>query len=169
MSLDFLFFPLVESQSHSVSYWKSYLKSSCVSPRPHNRDLKIRPRRRQREHHKSNRFNQQNNNFCTCITLFCKFLCRHCTTTTWKCLISRRTEEVCKRRRNFLSLSELGYGSWEFNFRRVRLHLTKLATWTNRHEDWKNANSLFQRRFLCHRRPQILRSLKIYKKARKES
>ena len=37
--------------------------------------------------------------------------CRHCTTTTWKCLISRCTEEVQKRRRNFVSLSELGYGS----------------------------------------------------------
>ena len=49
--------------------------------------------------------------FCTCITLFCTFLCRHCTTTTWKCLISRCTEEVHKRRRNFLSLSALGYGS----------------------------------------------------------
>ena len=46
-----------------------------------------------------------------------------------------------------------------FNFRRVRLHLTKLVIWTNRDEDWKNANSLFQRRFLCRRRPRILMSL----------
>ena len=120
-----------------------------------NRDLKIRLRRRQRERHK-----QQ---FHTCITLFCTFLCRYCTTTTWKCLISRctegRTEEVHKRRRNFLSLSELEYGSLEFNFGRVRLPLTKLVTWSNRDEDWKNANSLFQRRFLCRRRPRILRSI----------
>ena len=42
---------------------------------------------------------------------FCTFLCRHCTTTTWKCLMSRCTEEVHKRRRDFLSLSELGYSS----------------------------------------------------------
>ena len=61
-----------------------------------------------------------------------------------------------------LSLSELGYSSWEFNLRRVRLHLTKLVTWSYRDEDWKNANSLFQRRFLCRRRPRILRSLLIY-------
>ena len=40
--------------------------------------------------------------FCTCVTLFCTFLCRHCTITTWKCLISRCTEEVHKRRQNFL-------------------------------------------------------------------
>ena len=30
-----------------------------------------------------------------------------------------------------------------FNFRKVRLHLTKLVTWSNGDEDWKNANSLF--------------------------
>ena len=45
------------------------------------------------------------------------------------------TEEVHKRRRNFLSLSELEYGSQEFAFRRVNLHLTKLVTWSSRDED----------------------------------
>ena len=42
---------------------------------------------------------------------FCTFLCRHCTTATWKCLFSRCTEEVHKRRPNFLSPSKLRYGS----------------------------------------------------------
>ena len=37
-------------------------------------------------------------------------------------------------------------------------------TWSNRDEDWKNANSLFQRRFLCRRRPPILRSLLLTKR-----
>ena len=74
------------------------------------RDLKIRRRRRRRERHRSKRFRLAKQQFCTCITRFCTFLCRHCTTTTWKCLISRCTEEVHKRRRDFLSLSELGYG-----------------------------------------------------------
>ena len=32
-------------------------------------------------------------------------------------------ENVNKQRRNFISLSELGYGPLEFNFRRVRFHL----------------------------------------------
>ena len=32
--------------------------------------------------------------FWECITLFCTFLCRHCKTTTWKCLISRFVEEM---------------------------------------------------------------------------
>ena len=37
--------------------------------------------------------------------------------------------------------------------------MTRLLTWSNRGDDGKNANSLFQRRFLCRRRPRILRSL----------
>ena len=32
--------------------------------------------------------------FWECITPFCTFLCRHCTTTTWKCLLSRFVEEM---------------------------------------------------------------------------
>ena len=80
--------------------------SSAVGP---IRDLKIRRRLRKRERRKNNRFNCQNNNFAR--ALFCTFLCRHCKTTTWKCLIPRCTEEVHERRRNFLSLSELGCGS----------------------------------------------------------
>ena len=34
-------------------------------------------------------------------------------------------EDVNKQRRNFISLSELGYGPLKFSFRKVRLHLTK--------------------------------------------
>ena len=37
---------------------------------------------------------------------FVLFLCRHYTTTTWKCLISRFMDDVNKRRRIFLSLSK---------------------------------------------------------------
>ena len=48
-----------------------------------------------------------------CITLFCTFLCRHCTTTTWKCLTARFMEDVNKRRRIFLCLSKLEHGSQE--------------------------------------------------------
>ena len=39
--------------------------------------------------------------------------------------VSRFMEDVNKRTRNLLSHSELGYGSGEFNSRRVRLHLAK--------------------------------------------
>ena len=51
------------------------------------------------------------------------FLCRFCTTTTWKCLISHFMENVNKQRENFISLSELVYGPLIFNFRRVAYSL----------------------------------------------
>ena len=66
-----------------------------------------------------------------------------CMTTTWKCLVSIFMEDVNKLRRNFLSLSDLEYGSQEFNSRRVRL-LAKWVTWNNRDEGWKDANILFK-------------------------
>ena len=37
--------------------------------------------------------------------------------------------------------------------------MTKVVSWSNRDEDWKNSNSLFQRRFCCCRRPRIVRFL----------
>ena len=57
-------------------------------------------------------------------TLFCTFLCRHCTAMTGKWLVSRFMEDVNKRRLNFLSLSILECGSWEFGSKRVRLNST---------------------------------------------
>ena len=50
------------------------------------RALKQRRRGRQRELQKSNRFRLAKQQICTCITFFCTFLCRRCTTTTWKCV-----------------------------------------------------------------------------------
>ena len=60
-------------------------------------------------------------------------------------------EDVNKLRRNFISLSVLGYGPKEFNSRRVRLHLTKYVGRNNCDKEQKNANSLFNRRSLCRR------------------
>ena len=37
--------------------------------------------RRQREQQKSSRFRSAKQQLCTCITLFCTFLCRHCTSS----------------------------------------------------------------------------------------
>ena len=70
-----------------------------------NRGLKQRRRRSQQERYKSNRFRLAKQQLGTCITLFCTFLCRHCTTTTWKCLISRFVEDVNTRQRLSLSSS----------------------------------------------------------------
>ena len=59
-----------------------------------NRDLKIRRQGRQRERQKSCRLKLAKQQLCTCTTIFSTFLCRHCMTTTWKCLISRFMEDV---------------------------------------------------------------------------
>ena len=92
--------------------------------RPNTRDFKIQRRGRPRDRQKTIGLISKKQ-LCTCITLFCTFLSRFCATTTWKCLISRFMEDVNKQRRNFISLSELEYGSLKFSFRRVRLQLTK--------------------------------------------
>ena len=55
--------------------------TTLQQPFPSIRDLKIRRQRLQRGRQKSNSFNNQNNSFAG-ITLFCSFLCLHCTTTT---------------------------------------------------------------------------------------
>ena len=66
-----------------------------------NRVLKQRRGRRQWERQKSNWFRFAKQQLCTWITLFCTFLCRHCTTTTWKCLISRFVELTGTQDNNF--------------------------------------------------------------------
>ena len=55
-------------------------------------------------------FYKKNNHFARASHFFVHFFARFCTTTTWKCLIWRFMEYVNKQRRNFISLSELGYG-----------------------------------------------------------
>ena len=50
-----------------------------------SRELKQPRQRRQRGGQKSKRVRLAKQHFCTCITLFCTFLCRRCTTTTLNC------------------------------------------------------------------------------------
>ena len=83
---------------------------------------------------------------------FCTLLCRHCTTTTWKCPISRFMEDVAKRRRIFLSFSKLGCGPQEINSRKIRLHLTFSADGNKRDNVSKKANALSKLRFRYRRR-----------------
>ena len=73
---------------------------------------------------KSNRFRQANQQLCTCVTLFCTFLCRRCTTTTWNCLISRLVEDENTRQQLSFSFPELWYSLLEFNSRKICQHLT---------------------------------------------
>ena len=76
----------------------------------------------------------------TCITLLRTFLCRYCTTTTWKCLTSLFTEDVNKRCQNFFS-----FWTWIWFFG-IQILESQSVRWNNRDEDWKNANSLFKQR-----------------------
>ena len=82
-----------------------------------NRELKQRRRWRQRERQKSNWFRLAKQQLCTCITLFCTFLCRHCTTTTWKCLMSRFVEDLKTKQGLSLSFPDLRYRVLESNSR----------------------------------------------------
>ena len=94
------------------------------------RDFKIQRRGRQRERQKKNNwFNKQNNNFASASRFFVHFFARFCTTTTWKCLISRFMEDVNKQRRNFISLSELGYQLLKIKLQADRLHSVWQRKW----------------------------------------
>ena len=88
------------------------------------RDFKIQRRERQRERQKNNWFDKQNNNFARASRFFVHFFPVFARLRL-KCLILRFMGDVNKQRRNFISLSELGYGPLKFSFRRVRLHLKK--------------------------------------------
>ena len=84
-----------------------------------NREFKQQRRRRQRGRQKSSWFWLAKQQLCTCITLFCTFLCRHCTTTTWKCLISRFVENVNTKQWLSFSFLQLRYNPLEFNPRKT--------------------------------------------------
>ena len=109
--------------------------------KPFIRKLKQGRRRRQRE--------RQKKNFARASRFFCTFLCRRCTTTTWKCLISRFIEDRNTKQQfqslstttvlfrttftrtikldlllNFFFSPELWYNPFEFNSKEVCQHLT---------------------------------------------
>ena len=62
--------------------------------------------------------------FWTCRTLFCTFLCRHCTTTTWNSLTGRFMEVVNTTRPCFLPSFILGFSLQEFKSRKIHFHRT---------------------------------------------
>ena len=73
-----------------------------------------RRKRWQREHQKRNRFILAKKTLHMHNAFFCSFLSRRCTTTTWKCLISRFVEDG-NIRQHFFSFPELWYSPSEFN------------------------------------------------------
>ena len=61
--------------------------------------------------------------------LFCTFLCCHCMTMTWQCLIASFMEDINKQWQIFLFLSKLEWGLQEFNSMEICLHLTFSANY----------------------------------------
>ena len=105
-----------------VSHWKNWSLSRGY------KELNQRRRRRQRQLKCSKRLILAKQ-LCTCITLFCTFLSRHCTTTTWKCLISRFVEDMNTRQRLYFPFPELRYSLLEFNSRKNCPHLAGLKVY----------------------------------------
>ena len=121
------------SGTKSERYFHVYQSTKSVV-RDSRELFEQRRRRRQRDLRKSKRFRLAKQQFFTCITLYFTFLCRHCTTTTWKYLTSCFKENLNKRRRIFflyLNLSSApkrsppGKFAYIWHFRRIGIKATK--------------------------------------------
>ena len=101
---------------------------------------------------KAKRFRSAKQQLSTCITFFCTFLCRCCTTTMWNCLIARFVEDVNTRQRLSFSFPELWYSLLEFNSRKICQQLMNWMSWNKCDKVWSSMNSLFKRSFRCRLR-----------------
>ena len=114
-----------KSMMHKVLFDQSnflslFCRSRCRCRRRRRRRCvnSLRWRRRQQERQKSERFRLAKKQLCKSIALFCTFLYRHCTTTTWNCQISRFVEDGKKRQQLSFSFPELWCSSLKFNFKK---------------------------------------------------
>ena len=114
--------------------------------------------------------------FKTCITLFCRNLCRLRTTTTWNDLILSELESGNGKAKNFTISVNLVPRAFPSTLG-TKLHIClnsarspifrsnlncllscKRVTWDNRQIVWTNARSVFQRRFHSRCRCRMVRS-----------
>ena len=100
------------------------------------RELKQRRRRRQRERWKSSWFRLANQQLCTCITLFCPFLWRSCTTTSWDFVVLRFMGNVNTRQQFSFSFPELLNSLLEFNSRKICHNLMNWGRWNKLNIVW---------------------------------
>ena len=86
------------------------------------------------------------------MRLFCTFLYRQCTSTTWKCLFCGFVEDLNTRQRLSSSIPALRYSLLEFNSRKNCQHLANWRRGKERDKVWSSATSLFKWRFhsCCH-------------------
>ena len=117
--------------------------SQCIV---NNRKFKMK---RRRESKKRNSLTRQNNNFARASRFFAYtvFLCRHCTTSTWKCLISRFVKDVNKQWQNFFLFMNLDMVDRNSIPEEVACIWQSKWVRNNHDRDWKNVSSLFMRRF----------------------
>ena len=90
------------------------------------------------------RFRLAKQQLCTCITLFCTFLSRRCTTTTWKCLISRFVEDGNTGQQLSFSFLELWHSPSELNCQKIANICTNWTRWNKRDQVWGSTNSRFR-------------------------
>ena len=92
---------------------------------------------------------------CTCITLFCTFLCLPCTTVTWNdqilSLLENGNGKAINSTISIWTRARLPLFSSNLN----SLSLISRVTWVNREKVWKEAKSISQRSFHGRRRCRI--------------
>ena len=114
------------------------------------RDAPVR-RRRWRDREKSKRLRLAKQEQCTCLTLFCSFLCR-------RCGLQPFAEGVNTRQRLPFSFPELWYSLLEINSINICQHLTNWTSWNKHDKVWSSANSPFK---WCFRSPSPSTLLKL--------
>ena len=112
------------------------------------RELKQLLRRPQRRLQKNNRLNDQNNSSARASRFLVHFFNVHCTTTTWNFLICRFTYDD-EFSFLYLKLNKILKNSTS---REKSPAFWRIERVQRRDQVWKNANSLFYRRFYCRRR-----------------
>ena len=155
---------------HLASFWKwefslSHLHFSHLHLNGGNcykdiRELKQRRRRRrlrqrQQELQKRNRFRLAKQQLCTCITVFCNFHCRRCTTYDVK--LPNLTFYGGREHKTAIFF----FFSWT-SIQSIRIQLQKsspLFVELKPGKVWSSANSLFKWRFCSRRRRCCLSSL----------
>ena len=109
---------------------------------------------------KKQRIRQAKQQLCTCITLFCTFLCRRCTTSTY---VKVPNFTFFRGRENEQPVSWPFLFSWT-SIQSFRIQLQKYSFWTRwnkRDKVWSSANSLFRWRIRVRRGRCWLSSLLI--------
>ena len=106
----------------------------------------LKKRRRQRVRQKAIGLGWQNNNFARASRFFCSFLCRHCMSTTWLCLISRFLGDVNTSQKLPFSFPGLWYSQF-YNSTTKKQKKTKLLKIEKLNEIKKARQSLRQCEF----------------------